>query len=131
MLLNGMLFNSEAWHNISEEEIKMLEKVDEYLLRSLVKGHSKLPVEFLYLEAGAIPVRFLISCRRILYLWTILQRDENELVKRVFRAQQDEVLPGDFVQLVQADLKLIGAETNEMHIQQMSRETFRNEIRKK
>ena len=131
MLLNGMLFNSEAWHNISEEEIKMLEKVDEYLLRSLAKGHSKLPVEFLYLEAGAIPVRFLISCRRILYLWTILQRDDNELVKRVFRAQQDEVLPGDFVQLVQADLKLIGAETNEMHIQQMSREIFKNEIKKK
>merc|ERR1712240_336844 len=53
MLLNGILYNCEAWHNISEEEIKILEKVDEYLLRSLVKAHSKVPLEFLYLEAGA------------------------------------------------------------------------------
>ena len=53
MLINGILFNSEAWHNINEAELKMLESVDEHLLRSLVKAHSKTPLEFLYLEAGA------------------------------------------------------------------------------
>ena len=96
MLLNGILYNSEAWHNITNEEVKMLEKVDEYLLRSLVKAHCKVPLEFLYLEAGAIPVRFLISCRRILYFQTILKRPENELIRRVLKAQQHDVLPGDF-----------------------------------
>ena len=53
MLINGILFNSKAWHNINEAELKMLESVDEHLLRSLVKAHSKTPLEFLYLEAGA------------------------------------------------------------------------------
>ena len=33
MLLNGVLFNSEAWHNVTEKEMKRLEEVDEYLLR--------------------------------------------------------------------------------------------------
>ena len=46
MLLNGYLFNSEAWHAISEEDIKTLEKVDQHLLRSLVNGHAKTPIEF-------------------------------------------------------------------------------------
>jgi hypothetical protein len=55
MLLNGMLYNSEAWHSITEDEIKLLEKVDEHLLRQLVKGHSKSPKEFFFLEAGASP----------------------------------------------------------------------------
>ena len=64
MLLNGMLHNSEAWHNLAE--IRLLEKVDEYLLRALVKAHSKTPLEFLYLEAGALPIRFIISSRRLL-----------------------------------------------------------------
>ena len=41
MLINGILFNSEAWHSLSEKEIRMLEAVDEHLLRSLVDGHSK------------------------------------------------------------------------------------------
>ena len=56
MLLNGILFNSEAWHAISDSDIKLLETIDEHLLRSLVKGHSKTPLEFLYLEAGALPI---------------------------------------------------------------------------
>ena len=47
MLLNGILFNSEAWHNVTEKDIKMLEAVDEHLLRSLVKAQSKTPLEFL------------------------------------------------------------------------------------
>ena len=72
MLLNGILFNSEAWHSISEKEIRMLEEVDEHLLRSLVRGHSKTPLEFLYLETGSLPIRNVIQTRRMLYLQTIL-----------------------------------------------------------
>ena len=49
MLIISMLFNSEAWHSIREKDIKMLEAVDEYLLRSLVHAHAKKPPEFLYL----------------------------------------------------------------------------------
>ena len=32
MLLNGILFNSEAWHSVTAEDITALEKVDEALL---------------------------------------------------------------------------------------------------
>ena len=35
MLINGMLYNSEAWHAITDTEIRMLETVDESLLRAL------------------------------------------------------------------------------------------------
>ena len=44
MLLNGILFNSEAWHAVSETELRLLEVVDEHLLRSILKGHSKTPL---------------------------------------------------------------------------------------
>ena len=57
MLLNGLLFNIEAWPDISEAEIKLLEALVEHLRRSLVGAHAKTPLEFLYLEAGAIPLQ--------------------------------------------------------------------------
>ena len=66
MLVNGMLYNSEVWHSVSEEEFRMLETVDEYLLRALVDGHSKTSLEFLYLESGALPIRYIISSRRLM-----------------------------------------------------------------
>ena len=33
MLINGTLFNTEAWHNVTTKDIVVLEKVDEALLR--------------------------------------------------------------------------------------------------
>ena len=129
MLLNGMLYNSEVWHSITENEIKMLEKVDEHLLRALVKGHAKTPLEFLFLEAGATPLRFLISCRRILYLQNILKRPQHELIRRVYDAQKVDTLPGDFYQLVQGDFALLGKQVSEEYIMHTSKELFKKEIK--
>ena len=54
MLINGMLFNSEAWHSVTKDDINSLEKVDEALLRGILKAHSKIPIEALYLESGIL-----------------------------------------------------------------------------
>ena len=61
MLINGILYNSEAWHNIREKDIKRLEEVDEHLLQTLVHGHAKTPIEFIYLETGSIPIRYIFG----------------------------------------------------------------------
>ena len=68
MLINGILFNSEAWHNISSKDVMVLEKVDQALLRGLIGAHSKTPVEALYLETNSVPLRYILKCRRIIYL---------------------------------------------------------------
>ena len=36
MLINGILFNADAWYNMKEEDIVNLEKVDESLLRKFL-----------------------------------------------------------------------------------------------
>ena len=79
MLLNCVLFNSEAWHGVTDQDINILESIDEHLLRSLVKGHANTPLEFLYLEAGAVPLRFLLSSRRMIFHQNILKREDKEL----------------------------------------------------
>ena len=52
MFLNATLFNSEAWQGIKDEEVEMLEKVDEALLRGILNAHAKVPLESLFLETG-------------------------------------------------------------------------------
>ena len=56
MLINGLLYNSEAWHSVSKQEIISLEKIDESLLRFLLGSHAKVPLEILYLESAAVPI---------------------------------------------------------------------------
>ena len=131
MLLNGILFNSEAWHAISEQDIKLLEGVDEHLLRSLVGGHSKTPLEFLYLEAGAIPIRFLISCRRMIYLQTLLRRPDGELTKRVYLAQKEAPTYGDYFNLVKTDWEMMDEPLDEAAIVATSADAHKRKVKAK
>ena len=131
MLINGILFNSEAWHAVTEYELKMLEKVDEYLLRSLVDGHSKTPLEFLYLEAGALPIRFILSSRRMIYLQTILKREDSELTKRIYKAQTDDPLPGDLSELLKKDFESIEETMDESAIKNVNEKSYKKVIKTK
>ena len=108
MLINGILFNSEAWHSVTNAQIAKLECVDNALLRGILQAHSKTPSEFLHLETGTVPLRWIISQRRINYLRHIMSRSDEELIKKVFLAQKDQPTRGDFVKLVEKDLSDLG-----------------------
>ena len=104
MLINGLLYNSEAWHGVTKKHIESLEAIDQALLRNILNSHSKTPTEFLYLESGAVPIRWIIAQRRILFLKHIMRKHDQDLVKQVFLAQQASPTQGDFVTLVRKDL---------------------------
>ena len=101
MLINGILYNSEAWHGVTNAHIAKLESIDSALLKGILKAHSKTPTEFLHLETGTLPLRWVIAQRRINYLRHIMSRDNDELIKNVFLAQKENPTRGDFVHLVE------------------------------
>ena len=105
MLLNGILYNSEAWHGVTKGHIKSLEAIDEALIRGILNAHRKTPLEFLYLEVGATPIRWIVAQRRINFLHHIMCKENNELVKKVFKAQKEYPTSGDFVKLVEQDME--------------------------
>ena len=107
MLINGILHNSEAWSDLKLEDIKLLEDVDEFVLRSIFKSHSKTPIEFLHLETGTKPIRFIIASRRLNYLYNIINRPDEELIKRVYEVQKQKTTKGDWYELIKEDFELI------------------------
>ena len=74
MLINGMLFNSEAWHGVTAANVATLEKIDQQLLRHILNAHKSTTTEFLYLETGAVPLNWILSQRRINYLISLSLR---------------------------------------------------------
>ena len=112
MFINGVLYNSEVWHNLTITDITILGNIDHQFLRYICNGHSKTQIELLYLETQAQPLRHIISIRRNMYLYNILNRNEEELVKCVYRAQKESPTRGDFVKLVENDLQLIEMDFN-------------------
>ena len=131
MLLNGILFNSEAWQGPETKHITLLEKVDEALLRGILGAHPKIPLEALYLETRSIPIRFVVASRRILYLHTILQKDRNEMILKIFEAQKMKPSPGDFIDLVKNDFETIGWKITEEEIRNLSKQNFKKIVKSK
>ena len=124
MLLNGILTNSEVWNGLSENNYKQLEMVDEYLLRGILKSHSKVAKESLYLETGLLPIRYIIKQRRLCYLSHILSRDKGELISKVYYAQKRKPGKNDWAVTVENDIKEIDLNLSENEIRLMKKNKF-------
>ena len=131
MLVNGILFNSEAWHGVSTEDLIILEKVDEALLRGLLMAHSKIPLEALFLETNSIPIRIIVASRRLMYLHNILQKESHEMIRKVYEAQKLDTSPGDFCEMVSEDKALIDLNMSEIEIESTKKERFKNIVKQK
>ena len=131
MLINGMLYNSEAWHNLNYKDVIILEKVDEALLRGLLGAHPKIPTEALYLETKCIPIRYIIASRRILYLHNILQKDSNEMIRKIYEVEKMKPSVGDFSELVKEDMVNIGLKMSETEISRTTKSRFKIIVKQK
>ena len=131
MFVNGVLYNSEVWQGLNTTDIAMLEHVDRQLLKFICSGHAKTATEFLYLETSALPLKYIIGSRRIMFLQNILKRRDEELVKRVYEAQKDKPTTGDFIELVKKDLEMIGQDFDEEFILSKTTSQFKSHIKKK
>ena len=126
LFINGVLFNSEAWHGIEDKDIIPFEKADEALLRGLLGAHPKTPLEALYMETNSLPIRYILKMRRIMYLHNILQKNPSEMIRKIYETQKINPSPGDFSQLVKDDMLSIGMNISEEEISKLKKEKFKN-----
>ena len=132
MLVNGTLFNSECWQGKNSSKlISDLSKPDQLLFRSIVDGHSKVPIEFMHLEMGTVPFQFIHKGRRANFLQYILKKHSDELIKKVYTAQKVDSMPGDFCNLVMDDLRDLNIHMEEKQIALMNTERFKKLIKSK
>ena len=129
--VNSIMVNSENWHNIQLKHIQSLEKCDTDLIRKTMNAHSKTAIEAFYLELGIYPLRYTLAIRRFMYLWHILHRDTNELIRKVYVAHSCKVNRVDWVKIVQEDRIKYGVVESDDQIASMSQEKFKILIKKK
>ena len=77
LLISSMMYNSEAWYNVSKKELDLLETVDLLFLRKLFNAPKSTPKEMFFLELGCIPLREIIVEKRIGFLHYILNEDKE------------------------------------------------------
>ena len=125
LLISSMLFNTEAWYNITQAELELLESVDILFLRRLLNAPRATPKEMLYLELGCVPLRELIIKRRIMFLHYILNEKAESMIKRFFQTQLKNPTKKDWVKTVEEDLKNLKIELNFDEIKKMSKASMK------
>ena len=83
-----MLCSAEALHGITKQHVQQLESCDKMLFKDIFQSPSTTPTVSFYLETVAIMIRFLLKGRILMFLWNILQKPEDELVRKVFNAEK-------------------------------------------
>ena len=99
MLINSILCNSEVLYGLNKTHIESLEAVDTYLWRNVFSSMVSTSIESYFIETNTIPIRYIVMARRLMYYWTILQKEDNELVRKVFETQRLLSNKNDWVRL--------------------------------
>ena len=66
----------------------------------------------------------------MMYLQTLLKRDDNEITKKVYEAQKKNTVKGDWVDMVRTDFTNIEMELNEEAIKHESKQQYKLRLNK-
>ena len=97
MLLSSLLLNAEAWVNLSDKDIRALERTDEILLSKILGSDSNTSNTFKYLELGIYPIRFKIMKGKVIFLQYILKQEKENTMYKLFKATSEN--PANLTQL--------------------------------
>ena len=130
-LVSSMLFNSEAWYNVTSSELNLLESIDLKFLRKLLNAPKGTPKEMFYLELGCLPFREMIKERRLGFLHYILNEDNKSMINRFFKSQLENKTKKDWVNTILNDLKSLDIDLSLENIEHMKKGRFMSLIKNK
>ena len=129
-LINSILLNSEVWYGLTKANVEELEQVDNTLLRRILGAPACTPTPMLYLELGCLPIRYIIMTRRLMYLQYLLQEDDDSLLHKVYTAQAEHPVRGDWVEQVKKDMNEIELDISMEVIKRFTKEAFKQKVSK-
>ena len=129
LLINGILFNTEALMNNNKKQMNILESCDKDLFMRLFSSPRTTPSEAFYLETSTIPIRFIVMGRRLMFYWNILQKPDVELVRQVFNGMKEFPTENDWYGEVKEDLVFCDIPFTEEEISHMSKLSFKKVVK--
>ena len=131
VLRGTILYAAETYYNLTEKELRILERIEESYMRKLFKTTAGCPVVQLYLELSQIPARFAIMKARLLFLKSILHENAGSRIAQFVKLQFEERKKGDWILTCIKDLKVLGFTGSLEEIKAMKKNQYKTTINKK
>ena len=131
MLRSSILYASETYYNLKENQIRQLERIEDNYMRQLLKTKKSCPIAQLYLELGQVPVRFDIIKLRLYFLKYILHQDPGSNVLKMYHLQLENPKRGDWASSVKKNLEDLNIYLSNEEIKMMSKYKYKSLVKKK
>ena len=95
LLRSSILFAAEAMYSMKENEVRLLERIEENLLRKMFNTGKGCSIYQLYFESGHLPARIQIKRMKLVFYEYILKQTETSLLFQFLMAQKQEPRKGD------------------------------------
>ena len=112
LLISSVLYNSDCWYNISREEIKELNKVDQFFFARLFRVPSSAPFVSFFLECGEMELEMYIKAKRLLYFFNLVNREKHQLIYSFFMLQYSRRSSSDWVSTTLKDFEDLSTDPN-------------------
>ena len=129
ILRGSILYAGECYYNLTESNLRRIERIEEKYMRIIFKTTRSCPVTQMYLEFGQWPARFELKKMRCLFFRTILKEDENSQIFRFFKLQLHNPVKGDWVSSVLKDLSELEIYESLEEIRNMTKNKFKNMVK--
>ena len=130
ILRSSILYACETYYNLTETQIRQLERIEEGFIRKLLKTSTGCPIVQLYLETGHIPARFAIKKARLQFLKSILEESQESLIYKFLELQFQNPTKGDWVSSCKQDLKDLEIDSTIEELKKMSKYQFSKIVKK-
>ena len=104
MLINSVLYSSEVLYGVKLRHLEILEKCDKMLFTKLFSVPQICSYEAFFLETNALPIRYILIGRRLMYYWVLLNKADNELAKKVYYTQKQHRCKDDWASEIEDNL---------------------------
>ena len=131
ILRGSILYAIECYYNLTENELRKIEKIEEQYMRKILQTRKTCPIAQMYLEYGQWPARFEIQKKRCLFLKYILNQDENSQIFQFFKLQLENPIKGDWVSQCLKDLADLKIHETLNEIKQIPRNKFKNILKRR
>lgn len=131
ILVSKLVASSEVWYNITKQEYKKLENIDEMFMRRMFNVQSSTPKESLFLETGKMTVEHIIKTRRVMYWWHVVNLDKTEVLHKFYIAQKLNKSKDDWVEQLEKDKVDLDLQMEDDEIKCIKKEQFRNIVKNK
>lgn len=124
---SSLLYGTEVLFNLTQEEIKILNRADEHMLKEVLGLESTTPGVLLAEELGLEPVEVMIKKKRAGFYKYLLDH-RKELASEVFQKQAEDPMKGDWAKVIKIDLEDLKIDMSEEDIENMPKKVWKKMV---